>query len=1179
MPRISVVVPIFNVERYVTDCLESLAQQTERDLDVIMVDDGSTDSSAMIAQAFAEGDNRFRLIHQPNGGLGHARNTGADRATGQYLAFVDSDDVVSWNAYQLLSDSLDKTGSDFATGNFDRLTTTGTRQAGMASTAFNATRLKTHVSKHPALLYDRTAWNKLWRRTFWIEHGFRWPEGVLYEDIPVTIPAHVLARSVDVIKQPIYLWRARIGDSTSITQRRTEPRAIQDRCHAVDTVSRFLADQRRWDLKKRYDQTCAEQDLRYFLQQLDIADDAFRMLFLDLVNDFFDRADAGVFDHLPAIDRLKWHLVRRWLMPELLEVLRFEKSGEIEWTPAVRRGRDFYGDYPFREDTHLAVPEGVYRLKRDELPLRACINDVWWDGDTLRLRGYAHIAFLDLTKQGSARIRLTLEESGHPESVVLLDVEAVRRPDVTESAPDGFICYDWSGFDAALPVGSLRHRGGFRDGHWRLRVEVRTAGITRRRWLVETDRGRAQRPPLLTVDEARVIPTSAGGNFAVEISTRHARVDSIRVDDTVLELYGTLHGAALDPTDATIRVAREDGSSTLQFPVAAGARRVPPAVLFLTRIALQDLDGSSNVGGSLSRAADRGAGIVWQLSVLPGGSGGRVPLVAATGLDEPRLSIGDAEVVLRSTRAGGLQLIQRSFRPEVDRARWALDGSLELRGSYHEPAGEETELVLREAERAVEYTAAMTRTGDRFHAWLRPCAMPTLAGQLPLPAGQWDLYARSVGDHDRMVRVTLNRSILPELPSTHLDGARELAVIDVDYDRVAIVAGSDLPPSQTGRAGRERLQTLDYPAFLRLPRREQVLFDGYGPGRYGDDARALHEELVSRDTGWDVVWSMKDGQAAVPQGVRSVARHSREWYEALARSRFVVAADYRSVHDLDSPSEQTVLQTWHGTPITAVGLDDARAITRLGRAWESRVRREASQWHYLLSAGPASTATLARAFDYDGEVIESGLPRNDRLMAPNRDETTGAIRRSLGIAEDRTVVLYAPTYRPDQMVTPDRYRLDLRLDLDEAREALGDDYVLLLRAHPKVVDEVPAADGDFAVDVSQYADAGDLLQVADVLVTDYSSLMVDFATTGRPMIFFTYDLDYYRNHLRDLYIDPGRLPGPSVTTTAEMLAAVAEAAGTRRRFDAAYRVFQHEYCVSMDGRAAARVLDVLLGES
>ena len=123
-------------------------------------------------------DPRFRLVQQPNGGLGNARNTGADHATGDYLTFVDSDDVVVRNAYELLVGSLEETGSDFASGNYHRLTSTGTRQAGMVTSAFTATRLRTHVSKHPALLNDRTAWNKVFRRSFWTDNAFRWPEGV-----------------------------------------------------------------------------------------------------------------------------------------------------------------------------------------------------------------------------------------------------------------------------------------------------------------------------------------------------------------------------------------------------------------------------------------------------------------------------------------------------------------------------------------------------------------------------------------------------------------------------------------------------------------------------------------------------------------------------------------------------------------------------------------------------------------------------------------------------------------------------------------------------------------------------------------------------------------------------------------------------------------------------------------
>src|SRR5215203_2383114 len=522
MPTLSVVVPIYNVERYLTDCLESLAQQTFPDLEVILVDDGATDSSAAIAAAFAERDDRFQLVRQANGGLGNARNTGADRATGDYIAFVDSDDVVVRNAYELLVGSLEETGSDFASGNYHRLTSTGTRQAGMVTSAFTATRLRTHVTKHAALLNDRTAWNKVFRRSFYVDNGFRWPEGVLYEDIPVTLPAHVLAGSVDVLRQPIYLWRARVGDSTSITQRRTEPRAIRDRTSAVDGVSRFMAEHGDLDLKRRYDRSVAEQDLKYFLQQVDAADAEFRALFLDLVNDFFDRADDKVFDPLPAIDRLKWHLVRRRLMPELLEVLRFEKSGELPGTPVVRRGRSFYGNYPFRGDPVLQVPDDVYKLDRDELPLRARIEDIRWEGDRLVLDGFAYIAFFDLSKERSSRIRLTLEEAGPPESVVALSVRKVSRPDVTAAALDGVTDYTWSGFEASVDASALRQRRGFPDGQWRadgrgflFRLPLsdvlsgRQVGDAAARSEGRGD-GINWEPSLLPDDSGRRIPLSAG---------------------------------------------------------------------------------------------------------------------------------------------------------------------------------------------------------------------------------------------------------------------------------------------------------------------------------------------------------------------------------------------------------------------------------------------------------------------------------------------------------------------------------------------------------------------------------------------------------------------------------------------------------------------------------------------
>jgi len=368
MARISVVVPIYDVEPYLAECLESVAAQTLADLEVIMVDDGSTDGSARIAGEFAERDPRFRLLTQPNRGLGAARNAGADAASGELLAFVDSDDVLVPDAYERLARALDRTGSDFATGNVHRLENGGTRQAPFLAKTFARTRMRTHVTRFRALVVDRIAPNKLWRRSFWDAHALRFPEGVLHEDIPVVVPAQFLARSVDVVAEPVYLYRVRESER-SITQRRAELPVMLDRFAAVEQVSAFLGREGPRGAKRRYDLSAVGEDLRYYLDVLDEADDTYRAAFLERANAFLDRAAANVEEPLPPIQRLKWHLVRRRLMPELLEVLRFQKD-EFAARPTVRIAGRRYGDYPYRTDPELAIPRSIYRLGGQRRRLR-----------------------------------------------------------------------------------------------------------------------------------------------------------------------------------------------------------------------------------------------------------------------------------------------------------------------------------------------------------------------------------------------------------------------------------------------------------------------------------------------------------------------------------------------------------------------------------------------------------------------------------------------------------------------------------------------------------------------------------------------------------------------------------------------------------------------------------------
>jgi CDP-glycerol glycerophosphotransferase len=155
-----------------------------------------------------------------------------------------------------------------------------------------------------------------------------------------------------------------------------------------------------------------------------------------------------------------------------------------------------------------------------------------------------------------------------------------------------------------------------------------------------------------------------------------------------------------------------------------------------------------------------------------------------------------------------------------------------------------------------------------------------------------------------------------------------------------------------------------------------------------------------------------------------------------------------------------------------------------------------------------------------------------------------------------------------------RYRLDLHLDLERLRAAVGQDTVILFRKHHYVVDPVPATADGFVRDVSMYPDATELLLAADVLVTDYSSLMFDYANTGRPMLFFTYDLDSYRDEVRGFYFDfLARAPGPLLATTDEVAAALVDLDAVRRQYAERYAAFVAEFCELDDGHAAARVVD------
>ena len=342
-------------------------------------------------------------------------------------------------------------------------------------------------------------------------------------------------------------------------------------------------------------------------------------------------------------------------------------------------------------------------------------------------------------------------------------------------------------------------------------------------------------------------------------------------------------------------------------------------------------------------------------------------------------------------------------------------------------------------------------------------------------------------------------------------------------------------------------------------------------GRFSDSPRAIFEALAARDESHEHVWLTRPGlQEAFPGGVTLLEYGSRECTETLEAADVLVANTHTDF-DWDKRRGTLYLQTWHGTPLKRIHWDVRWAPE--GRL--DRLQRDVNRWDVLLSPNAVSTPLLRRAFRFEGEILESGYPRNDILSAPGREALRRRVRDELGIAEHQTAILYAPTWRDDVVFAEGGKAFSLGLDPGAVADRLGPDCVLLLRLHRMLAEHAAAAGAHPRVrDVSRRPEISDLYLAADAMVTDYSSTMFDFAVTAKPMVLFAYDLADFRDRLRGFYLDlEDEAPGPVVEDEDTLVEALRDLPGVAAASRERYERFRRRFCHHEDGHATARVVD------
>ena len=338
---------------------------------------------------------------------------------------------------------------------------------------------------------------------------------------------------------------------------------------------------------------------------------------------------------------------------------------------------------------------------------------------------------------------------------------------------------------------------------------------------------------------------------------------------------------------------------------------------------------------------------------------------------------------------------------------------------------------------------------------------------------------------------------------------------------------------------------------------DTVVFSSWH-GRCSDSPRAIAAELERRGAPLRHHWILDAGDAEANRA-------------ALESARFIVSNDVLP-EEFDKRDDAVYLQTWHGTPLKRIGYDVADPqFPDHEYHYEVELGRDVARWDVMLSANGYSTTIFPRAFGFDGPILETGYPRNDLLSAPDRDVVRERVRAALAIAAGARVVLYAPTWR-------ERFSMTIELDLEELHERLGPDFVVLTRAHGLTAADTDLSDGPGWRDVTDWPEITELYLAADVLLTDYSSAMFDFAVTGKPQVFYTYDLEEYRDEMRGFYFDfEADAPGPLLGTTAEVADALKDVDSVAGGYRDAYERFAERFCPHEDGHATERAVDAVFG--
>jgi CDP-glycerol glycerophosphotransferase len=358
-----------------------------------------------------------------------------------------------------------------------------------------------------------------------------------------------------------------------------------------------------------------------------------------------------------------------------------------------------------------------------------------------------------------------------------------------------------------------------------------------------------------------------------------------------------------------------------------------------------------------------------------------------------------------------------------------------------------------------------------------------------------------------------------------------------------------------------------------------IVFESNLGINYTGNPRCIYEEMVKRglDKKYRCYYVFNDISTKLPGSVTKIKRTRLKYFFILGIARILIS-DTRQPTYIRKRKGFTYIQTWHGTPLKKLALDmeslNMGGQTNLEK-YRSDFVHDSRAWDYLISQNSYSTEIFRRAFAFDKTMLEIGYPRNDILFHSNNPESILKLKRKMGLPTDKKILLYAPTWRDNEFYDKGAYKFTRAMDFDLLREKLGDEYVCIVKYHYLVKEKLDwSAYEGFVYKFDMCEDIAELYLVSDMLITDYSSVMFDYSILKRPMFFFAYDLEEYKDNLRGFYFDfLEEAPGPITKTTEDLVDSIINY--NTDDFKEKSQKFYSKYNHLDDGHASEKVVQLI----